>query len=469
VITDGEPQGEEESMKGSAHVDPFVIDNMPPRREWPEFIFATPNLQFPERLNATALLLDQAVSAGRGDHPAMIGQGERWTYAQLQAQVNRLARLLTEDMGLVPGNRVLLRGVNSPWLGAAWLAVWKAGGVAVGTGPLLRAKELQQVLTLAQISHALCEATLAGELEQARGGSPTLRQVAFYGTAEWAARLADKADQFAVVDTAADDPALIAYTSGTTGVAKGCIHSHRDIIAMCETFPRHCLKPDENDIFIGTPPLAFTFGLGGFLCFPLYYRATTVLPGNLTPAELLAAMEKYRVTISFTSPTAYRQMTPMVGKYDLSALKKCVAAGEPLPTATRDAWHTATGIQIHDGVGGTEMIHIYITSDPANYRPGAIGKPLPGYRAQLVDHDMNPVPPGETGWLALQGPTGCRYLADARQTDYVRDGWNITGDTYHCDADGYYYFHARADDIIVTSGYNEIGRASCRERVFQPV
>jgi 2-aminobenzoate-CoA ligase len=442
------------SETGSAHTDRFVIDNMPPREQWPVFFFETPNLQFPERLNAAALLVDQAVAAGRGDHPAMIGKSEHWTYAQLQAQVNRLARLLTEDMGLVPGNRVLLRGANSPWLGVCWLAVWKAGGVVVGTGPLLRAKELKQILTLGQVSHALCEAALADELEQARAACPVLRQVGLYGTAEWTTRLAGKSDQFEALDTAADDPALIAYTSGTTGVPKGCIHSHRDVIAMCEVFPRHCLKPDENDIFIGTPPLAFTFGLGGSLCFPLYCRATTVLLGSLTPADLLVAMEKYRVTICFTSPTGYRQMTPAVKNHDLSALKKCVSAGEPLPTATRDAWRAATGIQIHDGVGGTEMIHIYIASDPGNYRTGAIGKPLPGYRAQVVDQDMNPLPPGEMGWLAVQGPTGCRYLADARQANYVRNGWNLTGDTYHYDADGYYYFHARVDDIIVTSGYN---------------
>ncbi|MDR2837307.1 MAG: AMP-binding protein [Azonexus sp.] len=444
-------------MKGSAHVDQFVIDNMPPREQWPEFIFETPNLQFPERLNACTLLVDQAVAEGRGDHPALIGERERWTYAQLQTQVNRLARLLTEDMGLVPGNRVLLRGANSPWLGAAWLAVWKAGGVAVGTMPMLRVKELKQIVTLGQISHALCEASLADELELTRAECPQLRQVAFYDSAAWTARLAGKSDQFQAVDTAADDPALIAYTSGTTGVPKGCIHGHRDIIAMCEEFPRHCLKPDRTDVFIGTPPLAFTFGLGGFLCFPLYYRASTVLLEKLPPAALLAAMEKYRTTICFTSPTAYRQMTPLAKNHDLRALKKSVSAGEPLPTPTRDAWRAATGIQIHDGVGGTEIIHIYIASDPDNYRPGAIGKPLPGYRAKLVDKDLNPVPVGEEGWLALKGPTGCRYLADTRQTYYVRNGWNITGDTYHVDADGYYYFHARVDDIIVTSGYNVAG------------
>jgi 2-aminobenzoate-CoA ligase len=441
-------------MTGSAHVDRFVIDNLPPREQWPEFIFETPDLQFPERLNAAALLVDRAVAEGDGERLAIVGNGVRWTYAELQRQVNRLARLLTEDMGLVPGNRVLLRGANSPWLGAAWLAVWKAGGVAVGTMPLLRTKELKQIVRLGKIGHALCEASLALELESTRTECPELQQIQYYGTAEFLARLAAKSDAFAAVDTAAEDPALVAFTSGTTGVPKGCIHGHRDVIAMCEVFPRHCLKPSRDDVFIGTPPLAFTFGLGGFLCFPLYYRASTVLLEKLPPAELLVAMEKYRTTICFTSPTAYRQMTPQVGKYDLSALKKCVSAGEALPVATREQWRAATGIQIHDGIGGTEIIHIYIASDPDSYRTGAIGKPLPGYRAMLVDQYMKPVPVGQEGWLALKGPTGCRYLADSRQTYYVRNGWNITGDTYHADADGYYYYHARVDDIIVTSGYN---------------
>ena len=438
----------------SAHVDRFVRDGMPPPEQWPDLIFETPELQFPEQLNAAVALLDNAVRDGHGDRPAMIGEGIRWSYREIQRRVDQLAHLPTENMELVPGNRVLLRGANSPWLAVCWLAVWKAGGVAVGTMSLLRAKELKQIVDLAQVSHALCEVSLAEELMAAQAACPSLRTIMYYGDAEFETRLADKPDGFAAVDTAADDPALIAFTSGTTGIPKGCIHAHRDVMAMCEVFPRHCLRPDASDVFIGTPPLAFTFGLGGLLCFPMWARACTVLLERLTPDALLAAMARHRATICFTSPTAYRQMTGRVGDHDLGQLKKCVAAGEPLSTAMRDEWRSATDIQIHDGIGGTEVIHMYIASGPADYRVGAIGKVLPGYRARVVDENMRPVPVGETGWLAIKGPTGCRYLADDRQARYVRDGWNLTGDTFHMDADGYYYYHARNDDIIITSGYN---------------
>lgn len=438
----------------SAHVDRFVIDHLPPAQQWPNFIFETPELQFAPRLNATAALLDSAVADGAGDRPCLIGEHQHWTYAQLQEQVNRLACLLVEDLGMQSGNRVLLRGSNSPWFAAAWLAVWKAGGVAVGTMPLLRAKELKTIIHLANISHALCEATLADELLACRDECPELRHVQLYGDAPFEQRIAAKSARFDAVDTAAEDPALIAFTSGTTGVPKGCIHFHRDVLAMCEVFPRHCLKPDASDRFIGTPPLAFTFGLGGLLCFPLHVRASTVLLPKLPPAALLAAIQSHGATICVTSPTAYRQMTPLTPQYRLATLKKCVSAGEALPVTTRGQWREATGLQIHDGVGGTELIHIYLASSPDDYRHGALGKVLPGYKARLVDEQGRDVPVGTEGWLAIQGPTGCRYLADERQAKYVREGWNITGDTYHCDADGYYYYHARVDDIIVTSGYN---------------
>ncbi|SCK28822.1 AMP-binding protein [Vogesella sp. LIG4] len=444
-------------MTQSAHVDRFVIDNLPPPELWPELCFTRPELQFPPRLNAAVRLLDDAVAEGHGERTAIIGKDGSWTYAQLQAQVNRLARLLCEDMGLQPGNRVLLRGANSPMFAALWLAVWKAGGVAVGTMPLLRAKELKQILQLAQISHALCDAQLAEELLLAQQDCPALQQVQLYGSAGFERLLAAKPDDFTAVDTAASDPALIAFTSGTTGVPKGCIHFHRDVMVMCELVPRHFLQPQAGDVFIGTPPLAFTFGLGALLCFPLYSRASTVLLERLPAEELAQAIARHRATICATSPTAYRQMTPLAARYDLSSLQKCLSAGEALATATREHWHAATGIQIHDGIGGTEMIHIYIASRPEQYRPGAIGKPLPGFEAMLVDDDMRPVPVGSEGKLAIKGPTGCRYLADERQQKYVRQGWNITGDTFHQDADGYFYYHARVDDIIVTSGYNVAG------------
>lgn len=441
-------------MAATAHEDRFVLDNLPPRQTWPEFLFESPELRFPDRMNATTILLDRAVEEGHGDRIAVIGREVAWTYRDLANRVDRLARHLTDTLGLVPGNRVLLRGGNTPWFAVCWLAVWKAGGVAVGTMPLLRAKELKQIISLAQIRFALCDRALSHELERACADAPGSMSIEYYGDDDFEARMAAVPGGFVAVDTAAEDPALIAFTSGTTGVPKGCIHFHRDVLAMCEIFPRHCLKPGPDDVFIGTPPLAFTFGLGGLLCFPLWARCATVLLEKLAPDVLLRAIETYRATICVTSPTAYRAMTPLVTLHDLSSLQKCVSAGEMLPVATRRAWCEATGIDIHDGIGGTELIHIYIASSPETYRTGALGRVLPGYEAMLVDENMNPVPPGVEGKLAIKGPTGCRYLADERQTNYVRNGWNITGDTYHTDEDGYYYYHARVDDIIVTSGYN---------------
>jgi 2-aminobenzoate-CoA ligase len=444
-------------MTKTAHVDLFVHENLPPKDQWPEFIFEEPELQFPERMNAAVELLDKAVADGDGDRVAVIGQNVRWTYLDLQNKVNQLARVLTEDMGLVPGNRVLLRGANTPWFAASWLAVWKAGGVVVGTMPLLRAKELKQIIRLSRITHALCEYSLMEELDLARSERPELTQVLAFGDDAFTAKLAGKPTDFAAVDTAATDPSMIAFTSGTTGVPKGCIHFHRDVLAQCEVVCGYWLKPDPDDIFIGTPPLAFTFGLGGLLCFPLWARASTVLLEKLTPPVLIKAIEEYRATVCFTSPTGYRQMAGLVPQYDVKSLRKCVSAGEALPVDTRNKWREATGIQIHDGIGGTEMIHIYLASGPEDYREGALGKFLPGYKGMLVDDLMRPVPTGEKGKLAVRGPTGCRYLADDRQKSFVRDGWNITGDAYHEDTDGYFYYHARVDDLIVTSGYNVAG------------
>ncbi|HEX9166763.1 MAG TPA: AMP-binding protein [Gemmatimonadales bacterium] len=442
-------------MTAPAHRDSFVRDNLPPAEEWPVLLFDRPELQFPLRLNATVELLDRAVVEGDGDRIAILSSGLRWTYHDLQDQVDRIARVLVEECGLVPGNRVLLRGANSPMQAAAWLAVWKAGGVAVGTMPLLRAKELGEMIRIAQVSHAICDARLADDLEQARAAHPVLREVVLHGEGgDLEQRMERRSGGFTAVDTAADDPALIAFTSGTTGIPKGTIHFHRDVLAMCEVFPRHCLKPGRDDVFIGTPPLAFTFGLGGLLCFPLRARAATVLIEKLTPDLLLTAIQLYHATICFTSPTAYRQMTPMASASDLHSLRKCVSAGEALPQATRDQWREATGLQIYDGIGGTEMIHIYLGSGPEDYRPGALGRLLPGYVGMIVDDEMRPLSPGEVGRLALRGPTGCRYLADPRQRDYVRKGWNLPGDAFHMDEDGYFYYHSRVDDMIVTSGYN---------------
>lgn len=442
-------------MSYTAHIDTFVIDNLPPPEEWPELLFETPELQFPDQLNAATELLDKAVAEGHGEHPAMMGAGVHWTYRQLQQQVNRLARVLVEDMGLVPGNRVLLRGGNTPMLGACWLAVFKAGGVAVGTMPLLRAKELKEIIRQAKVTHVLCDRALAAELEQACAEQPGVQHVLYYGDGGTLEPLAAaKPDTFDAVPTAATDPALIGFTSGTTGTPKGTIHFHRDVMAMCEVFPRHCLKPEPSDVFIGTPPLAFTFGLGGLLCFPLWARASTVLLERLSPELLLRSIQQYQATICFTSPTGYRQMAAQIAEHPVPSLKKAVSAGEPLPEDTRRRWREATGIEIHDGIGGTEMIHIYIASGPEDYRPGAIGRALPGYKAMIVDKNMNPLPPGEIGLLAVKGPTGCRYLADPRQRNYVRQGWNLPGDACRMDEDGYVYYVARVDDMILTSGYN---------------
>jgi 2-aminobenzoate-CoA ligase len=442
-------------MTATAHVDTFVRDHLPPPDQWPVFRFDRPELRFPDRINATVALLDRAVVEGDGDRVAVLGPGVRWTYQDLQDRVDRIARVLVEDMELVPGHRVLLRGANSPIQAAAWLAVFKAGGIAVGTMPLLRAKELGEIIRIARVTHALCDARMIDDLATACADQPVLVHRMLSGEGgELEGRMAGKPAGFAAMDTAADDPALIAFTSGTTGVPKGTVHFHRDVLAMCEVFPRHCLKPGRDDIFIGTPPLAFTFGLGGLLCFPLWARAATVLIEKLTPDLLLAAIQNYRATICFTSPTAYRQMAPQAGAYDLRSLAKCVSAGEALPKVTRDQWHAATGIQIHDGIGGTEMTHIYLASGPEDYRPDALGRLLPGYQGMVVDAAMRPLPPGQVGRLALRGPTGCRYLADERQKDYVKQGWNLPGDAFHMDEDGYFYYHSRIDDMIVTSGYN---------------
>lgn len=442
-------------MTYTAHVDRFVLDHLPPPEQWPEFLFDRPELRFPERLNAAVRLLDDAVAEGHGEHLAVIGNDIGWTYAELLLRVDQFAHLLVSDMGIQPGNRVLLRGTNTPWLALCWLAVWKVGAVAVGTMPLLRARELGEIIRLAQVQHALCDARLVGELIAAQDAGQPLAHVRLFGPgSDLDTALAAQPTRFAAVETASSDPALVAFTSGTTGIPKGTVHFHRDVMAMCEVFPRHCLKPTPDDIFIGTPPLAFTFGLGGLLCFPLWARASTVLLEKLSPEPLLVAIQQHHATICFTSPTAYRQMAMLAADHDLSSLKKCVSAGEALPTDTRDKWRAATGIQIHDGIGGTEMIHIYIASGPEDYRSGAIGRLLPGYRGMVVDDEMRPVPSGTIGRLAIKGPTGCRYLADDRQRNYVRDGWNLPGDAFHMDEDGYFYYHARVDDMIVTSGYN---------------
>jgi len=440
--------------------DTFARDHLPPPELLPEFVFDGPELQFPATLNCAAELLDRWVAQGQGDRLCLLGQGVRWTYAELQAQANRIAHVLVDELGLVPGNRVLLRGANTPMLAACWFAVVKAGGIAVGSMPLLRAKELTQIVRKAQISHALCDARLADELALARADCPSLTQVLHFhpgGEAELEARAARQPAQFDTMPTAADDVCLMAFTSGTTGEPKGTMHFHRDVMAACACWPRHVLRPKADDVFIGSPPLAFTFGLGGLLLFPMSVGAACVLIDKPGPDQLPAAIAQYRATTLFTAPTSYRAMAAQLGAHDLGSLRQCVSAGEALPAATRKLWKDATGIEIIDGIGSTEMLHIFISHDEAHAKPGATGRAVPGYQVCVIDDEGKPLPPGQAGRLAVKGPTGCRYLADERQRDYVNDGWNITGDAYLVDDEGYFIYQARTDDMIISGGYNIAG------------
>ena len=448
-------------MTPSAHLDSFARDNLPPRAQWPDFLFDLPELKYPDRINCAVDLLDRWIATGHGDRPCLISPAESLSYAQLAERVNRIANVLTRDLGLVPGNRVLLRGPNSPMMVAAYLAVIKAGGVVVATMPLLRAKEIAYPITKAKIRLALCDHRLADEMEKTLPLAGELERVVYWGSGTPDALEALMAkpgyEHFTACDTASDDVCLIAFTSGTTGEPKGTMHFHRDMLATCDSYGRHVLRAQATDRFIGSPPLAFTFGLGGLVLFPLRVGAATILLERAGPDDLLAAAAQFGATVCFTAPTAYRAMLAKLAEHDVSSLRKCVSAGETLPQATFDAWHAATGIKILDGIGATEMLHIFIGSPEDEIRPGATGRPVPGYEARVVDAGGNEVPPNTLGRLAVRGPTGCRYLADKRQRDYVRDGWNITGDTYLMDADGYFWYQARSDDMIVSAGYNIAG------------
>jgi 2-aminobenzoate-CoA ligase len=445
-------------MSPTAHIDTFARDHLPPREEWPEFIFELPALRYPDRQNAATELLTRAAERGWGDRPAIRWAGGlHWTYAELDARANQIARVLVEDLGLVPGNRVLLRAPNNPLYAACFFGVLKAGGIAVGTMPMLRAKELTEIVAKAEVSHALCDARLAAELDAARLQCPTLVNIVLFGGAAsdgLEARMADKPANFASVDTAADDTALIAFTSGTTGKPKAAMHFHRDLIAACDCWPPSMLRAGADDIFTGSPPLAFTFGLGGLMLFPMRIGASTLLIERPSPDQLLSTVAEHRATVLFTAPTSYRAMAGAARNHALSSLRKCVSAGEALPAATRKLWKDATGIEIIDGIGATEMFHIFISHDEAHAKPGATGTVVPGYRAAVMDAEGKPVPAGKIGRLAVKGPTGCRYLADARQRNYVQDGWNYTGDAYLMDSDGFFHYQARTDDMIVTAGYN---------------
>ncbi len=417
-------------------MDTFALDNLPSREQWPVLL----EMAYPERLNAAAELL----SGPWMDRPCVLAD-ETWTYAELRERAERIARVLVDDMGLEPGTRVLLHGYNDPQLIACWFGVLLAGGIAVATMPMLRAGELTKVISRAQVSHGLADARLAGEVRAAGG----LRELL---TFDELAERASAAGGFEPVATSRDDVALIAFTSGTTGEPKGCVHFHRDVLAICDTFAREILDPSPEDVFTGTAPLAFTFGLGVLVLFPMRFGASFAPIARPGMDPLVETVRRHGVTRLATAPTMYRAL--LRSSVELPSLRACISAGEPLPASVARAWHEHTGIRIVDGIGSTEMLHIFIASRAEDSKFGSVGTPVPGYEAMVVGPDMQPLPAGEVGRLAVRGPTGCRYLADPRQTEYVVDGWNLTGDSFRMDEDGYFWFEARNDDLIVSSGYN---------------
>jgi 2-aminobenzoate-CoA ligase len=445
----------------TAHIDAFARDNLPPFEQWPELLLD--GFDYPEELNAAVELTDRMVEKGFGDRTALIGNGRRRTYKELADWTSRLAHALVEDFDVRPGNRVLIRSGNNPAMVAVWLAVTKAGAVAVNTMPLLRAGELSKIVVKAEIGLALCDSRIADELVACAKESRILKKVVcFDGTANHDAELdraaLNKAVRFAAVRTGRDDVALLAFTSGTTGEPKGTMHFHRDLLIIADGYAKEVLRVTPDDIFVGSPPLAFTFGLGGLAIFPLRFGATATLLENATPPNMIEIIETYKATISFTSPTAYRAMMAAMDRgADLTSLRLAVSAGETLPAPVYDDWTRRTGKPILDGIGATELLHIFITNRLGDAAAGATGRTVAGYEAKIVDDDMKEVADGTIGHLAVRGPTGCRYLADARQTKYVRDGWNLTGDDFIKDASGVFHFAARADDMIITSGYNVAG------------
>jgi len=451
----------------TAHVDTFCADHLPPPELLPvRDLSGIPELSYPARLNCAVELLDSAVEKGIGDRPVFRYPGGAWTYRQLMETSNRIANVLLNQLGVIPGNRILLRGPNNPMLAACWFAVLKAGGVVVCTMPLLRERELRYLADKAEIRLALTDVRFADECEDGfrtradgteRKGA---RVVSFNSDAPESldAMMREQSTTFSPCDTAAEDIAIIAFTSGTTGEGKGTMHSHRDIMAITDCFPRYVLKPDADDLFCGSPPLAFTYALGGLLLFPMRFGASSLLLEQSTPPNLIKAIQEYRPTVCFTAPTAYRAMCGMLPEHDVSSLKKCVSAGETLPVSVFEAWREATGLSIIDGIGATEMLHIFISAAGDEIRPGATGKVVPGYTARILDENGNDAPTGCVGRLAVRGPTGCRYLDNIeQQRKYVQDGWNLTGDSYKIDADGYFWYQARTDDMIISGGYNIAG------------
>ncbi len=445
----------------SAHVDTFARDNLPPREAMPDFLLD--GFDYPERLNVAVELTDRMVERGFGDHVALIGNGRRRTYKELADWSNRLAHVLVEDHGVKPGNRVLVRSANNPAMVACWLAATKAGAVVVNTMPMLRAAELKKIVDKAEVSLALCDTRLMDEMVACAKDSRFLeRVIGFDGTANHDAELdraaLDKPVRFAAVDTGRDDVALLGFTSGTTGEPKATMHFHRDLLIIADGYAREVLNVTPDDVFVGSPPLAFTFGLGGLAIFPLRFGAAATLLENASPPNMIDIIENYKATVCFTAPTAYRAMLAAMDEgADLSSLRAAVSAGETLPSPVYEEWVKKTGRPILDGIGTTEMLHIFISNRLDDHGPGRTGTPVTGYQAKVVDDDMNEVPRGTVGRLAVRGPTGCRYLADKRQAGYVVGGWNVTGDSFLQDDDGYFHFAARNDDMIVSSGYNIAG------------
>ncbi len=450
----------------SVHVDTFCRDHLPPAGQWPEIEFTLPELAYPDRLNCADALLAGTIERLGADRRCLLPQGldeEVWSYGDLARVANQVARVLTDDLGLVPGNRVLLRGPNNPWLVACWFGVVLAGGVAVTTMPLLRPTEIATICDIAQVQLALCDERFISDLDEAQVPARTTTFQGIEppsgpsGSHLFHDLVRSKPSDFTPVRTAADDVAMIAFTSGTTGRPKAAMHFHRDILAVADTFSAHVLKPTPEDIFAGSPPLAFTFGLGALLIFPMRVGAATLLIERATPAELADHIARRGVSVVSTAPTAYRAMLAAGKAEQLRGLRRPVSAGETLPGSVWHAFHDATGVKIIDGIGSTELLHIFISAADDDIRPGATGLPVPGYRAEVHDDDGYPVPDGTPGRLAVKGPTGCKYLADERQRSYVSNGWNYPGDTYIRDMDGYFVYQARSDDMIVSSGYNIAG------------
>ncbi|GAA1100083.1 benzoate-CoA ligase family protein [Nocardiopsis metallicus] len=441
-------------LSPTAHEDTFTRDHLPPAEEWP---LIRP-LDHPDPLNCAEELLDGTIARFGADRRCVVGEHETLTYGRLRDRVDRIARVLVDERGLRPGERVLLRGPNSPWLAACWLAVLKAGGVVVTVLPVLRAAELSTIVRSARVTHALCDARFLDDLtaaaDQLGDRAPSVLVYGGEEDGDLTARVDAHPPGFTAVPTAADDACMIAYTSGTTGAPKGCVHFHRDVLAVADTYSAQVLKPTPDDLFVGSPPFAFTFGLGGLLIFPMRAGAATVLLEHPRPEAILDAVSEHGASVVFTAPTAYRSMLTRLDGRDLSSLRRCVSAGEHLPAATWQAWYDATGVRLLDGIGATEMLHIFVSASDEHMRPGSTGRPVPGFEAVILDDGGKPVPDGEPGHLAVRGPVGCRYLSDERQREYVRHGWNHTGDTYVRDEDGYFWYRARSDDMIVSAGYN---------------